>query len=151
MERRLWEGEEWAREIADEVVERADSGGRLRAIIEAVRGNRVQDDFSNRWSFAREDFERKLHRKRAKIRVAFVELTDTIPVQGRYSEVEDNMVYEDFLALLDARERRVVVSLRNGYTRVGEIASKLGYRNHSPVSKTLSRIRATAQIFFDNM
>jgi len=44
--------------------------------------HRIEDDFSDRWSCAREDFERKLYRKRVKVQVRFVELTDTIPVPG---------------------------------------------------------------------
>lgn len=54
----LWRGEAWAADVLEEVVEAADSHGHLRAILDAVRSNRVEDDFSDRWSYAREDFER---------------------------------------------------------------------------------------------
>jgi len=145
----LWYGESWAAEVVEQVVEAADAGGRLRAILDAVRSNRVEDDFSDRWSYAREDFERKLYHKRNKVRVRFVELTDTIPVQGPETEVEGNLVVGDFLALLDQRERQVVVLLRSGYTKVGEVASILGYKTHSPVSKYLARIRRQAAEHFD--
>jgi DNA-directed RNA polymerase specialized sigma24 family protein len=144
----LWYGEDSAAEVVEQVVEAADSHGRLRAIIEAVRTNRVEDDFSDRWSWAREDFERKLYRKRNKVRVRFVELTDTIPVQGPETEVEGNLVVGDFLALLDQRERQIVILLRSGYTKLGEVASILGYKNHSPVSKHLARIRRKAEEHF---
>jgi len=140
----VWQGEEEAWEATREMVERADSTGKLRSIIDAVRSNRVQDDFSERWSFAREDFERKLYHKRAKVKVAFVELDETIPVHGPESEVDDNLIWEDFVALLDQKERRIVVCLRSGTTRVGEISRILGYANHSPVSKALARIRQKA-------
>lgn len=146
----LWCGEDDAAAALRELVERADAQGRLRGILEAVRSNRVEEDFSSRWSYAREDFERRLYHKRRKVRVRFVELTDTIPVHGPESEVEGRMIYEDFLALLDPKEKQVVVLLRNGVTRVGEVASTLGYANHSPVSKTLARIRAKASAFFDD-
>jgi DNA-directed RNA polymerase specialized sigma24 family protein len=112
-----------------------------------VRSNRVEDDFSPHWSYAREDFERKLYRKRSKVRVRFVELTDTIPVQGPETEVEDDIVFGDFLALLDERERQIVVLLRSGITRVGDVAAVLGYQNHSPVSKRLARIRRKAAAY----
>lgn len=144
----LWCGEAWAAEVVEEVVEAADSHGRLRAILDAVRSNRVEDDFSDRWSYAREDFERKLYRKRSKVRVRFVELTDTIPVQGPETEVEGNLVVGDFLALLDERERQIVVLLRSGYTKLGDVADLLGYKNHSPVSKRLDRIRRKAEEHF---
>lgn len=132
-----------------QVVEAADADGKLRAILDTVRSNRVEDDFSSRWSYAREDFERKLCHKRNKIRVRFVELTDTIPVQGPETEVEGNLVVGDFLALLDQRERQIVVLLRSGYTKLGEVATILGYRNHSPVSKYLARIRRKAAEHLD--
>jgi DNA-directed RNA polymerase specialized sigma24 family protein len=145
----MWLGEDWAAEVVAKVVEAADAGGRLRAILDAVRSNRVEDDFSDRWSFAREDFERKLYHKRNKVRVRFVELTDTIPVQGPETEVEGNLAVSDFLTLLDQRERQVVVLLRSGYTKLGEIASVLGYKNHSAVSKYLARVRRKAAEHFD--
>ncbi|MGH3305765.1 MAG: hypothetical protein ACRDOK_29700 [Streptosporangiaceae bacterium] len=105
--------------------------------------------FSEHWSYVREDLERKLYHKRSKVTVRFVELTDTIPVQGPEAEVEDNLVFADFLALLDESERQIVILLRSGHTKVGDIAGILGYRNHSPVSKRLARIRRKAEAYFE--
>jgi hypothetical protein len=147
----LWCGEAEAAEVVQLTVEHADATGRLRGILEAVRANRVEDDFSDHWSYAREDFERKLYHKRAKIKVRFVELTDTIPVQGPETEVEDDLVFADFLALLDERERQVVLLLRSGMTKVGDVASALGYKNHSPVSKRLTLIRKKAAAYFGDL
>jgi len=56
----IWMGEDEAAEKVAETVEVADGTGRLRGILDAVRGHRVEDDFSVQWSNAREDFERKL-------------------------------------------------------------------------------------------
>lgn len=140
----IWMGEEEAWEATKEMVDLADQNGRLRGIIDAIRSNRVEDDFSNCWSYAREDFERKLHRKRSRIKVTFVELDETIPVHGPESEIHEDLLWEDFLGLLDSREKRIVVCLRNGLTRVGEISKMLGYANHSPVSKALAKIRRKA-------
>lgn len=145
----LWEGADEALDVAKRVVEDADRAGKLRGILDAVRSNRVEDDFSSHWSFAREDFERKLYRKRGRCRVTFVELKDTIPVHGPDSEVEDRIFWEDFLALLDVRERHIMVCLRSGHTQ-GEIAKVLKYSNHSPVSKALARIRKKAQRILDS-
>lgn len=102
--------------------------------------SRLADDFSSQWSNAREDFERKFYRKRNKVKVRFVELTDTIPIQGPESDVLGKLVTSDFRALLDAKQREIVVLLSSGY-RQHEIAERLGYANHSPVSKRLSQIR----------
>ncbi|MEU0486470.1 sigma-70 family RNA polymerase sigma factor [Streptosporangium sp. NPDC006013] len=145
----LWRGESEASEVVRSVVDHADATGRLRDILDAVRSHRVKDDFSDRWSFAREDFERKLHSKRSKVKVTFVELTDTIPVQGPETEVIADLVYSDFLALLDPSERQVVVLLNSGVTKLCEIADLMGYKNHSPISKRLARIREKAKAHFD--
>ncbi|MEI6623769.1 MAG: sigma-70 family RNA polymerase sigma factor [Actinomycetes bacterium] len=145
----LWRGEAEAADVVALTVEQADSTGRLRGILDAVRSHRVEDDFSQRWTREREDFERKLYRKRDKIKVRFVELPDTIPVQGPETEVEDRIVYGDFLALLDERDRQIVVVLHSGVTKLTDVAKILGYANHSPVSKRLARIRRLAEEHFD--
>lgn len=147
----VWSGEEEAWDVTRRVVELADCRGKLRGIVDAVRSHRVEDDFSSKWSHAKEDFERKLYRKRSKVRVSFVELDERIPVYGPDSEVEfDRRIFwEDFLALLDAKERHVIVLLRSGHTQ-SEIASALGYESHSPVSKALSRICRKAERLLDS-
>lgn len=146
----IWSGVEDALEATQEMIDMADAHGRLRGIIEALRSNRVEDDFSSRWSYAREDFERRLYRKRNKVQVRFVELNDTIPVQGPEAEVDGNLVFEDFLGLLDSRQKQIVILLRSGITGVGEISKILGYKNHSPVSKALAKIRQKAAAFLYN-
>jgi hypothetical protein len=143
----LWCGEEEAGQALKELIEVADAHGKLRAIIEAVRSNRVKDDFSNRWSYAKEDFERKLYRKRSKISVTFIELDETIPVHGPESEVEEDLLWGSFMGLLDSREKRIVILLRSGYTKLGDVAEKMGYATHSPVSKALAKIRVKAERF----
>ena len=142
----VWFGEEEAWEAANEMVEVADEQGRLRGIIEAVRSSRVQDDFSDRWSWVREDFERKLYAKRIKPKVRFVELDDTLPVHGPdvEAEIERSLLWQDLFAVLNPREKEIVVCLRNG-SGTTDIARELGYANHSPVSKALARIRRKAE------
>ena len=66
-------------------------------------------------------------------------------MQGPESEIVGNMVTNDFLALLDVKERQIVVCLNSGITKLTEIAQILGYANHSPVSKKLTRIRHLAE------
>ena len=60
------------------------------------------------------------------------------------------MVCADFMAMLDPRDRQIVVLLNSGVTRMTEVAGILGYANHSAVSKRLNRIRAQAERFFDD-
>jgi hypothetical protein len=144
----LWHGEAEAAEVTEWAIEQADVDGRLRGILDAIRSNRVEDDFSDRWSFAREDFERKLYHKRSKIKVTFVELTDSIPVQGPETDIVGHTVTADFMALLDERNRDVVVLLNSGHTTLSEIACIMGYANHSAVSKRLAHIRREAARVF---
>jgi len=113
-----------------------DATGQLSGILDAVRGNRVEDDFSESWSFAREDVERKVYKKQSKTRVRFVELTGTIAFQGAESEILGAMVTNEFLTVLDTKNR--------------QIAKLFGYANHIPVSKRLRQIqKATAEYFAD--
>lgn len=143
----IWLGEQDARLAVAETVEAADRTGQLRGILDAVKSNRVEDDFSPRWSYAYEDFQRKLHRKRDKIRVRFVELSDTIPVQSPDSDIAGSLVTNEFLATLDVRNREIVVLLASGMSRT-EIGRSLGYANHSAVSKRLGRICDAAKTYF---
>jgi hypothetical protein len=145
----LWAGEEQAAEFVERTVEAADKTGRLRDILDTVRSHRVHDDFSDRWSHAKEDFDRTLNHKRAKVTVTFVELDDTTPVHGPETEVIGQLACSDFLTLLNPRDREVVVVLRSGVTSLTDVGKILGYSNHSAVSKRLARIRDQAARFFD--
>lgn len=145
----LWAGTSEAWEATKALVQTADQHGKLRAIIDAIRSNRVEDDFSPMWSHAREDFERKLYHKRSKVRVSFVQLDDSIGVHAPTSELHENLLWEDFLAILEPRERHITICLKNGMTKVGQISRELGYASHSPVSKALSRIRQKARKYLE--
>lgn len=84
------------------------------------------------------------------MKVTFVEVPDTTPVQGPESEVVGNLITNDFMALLDPRNQQIVVLLNSGFTSKTEIADILGYANHSAVSKRLAKIRVAAERFFDH-
>jgi hypothetical protein len=60
-----------------------------------------------------------------------------------------NVVTNDFLALLDARNREIVVLLNSGMTSKTQIADILGYANHGAVSKRLAQMRRAAVEHFD--
>src|SRR5262249_2955005 len=49
----LWRGEAMAAEAMRWTIDKADADGQLRGILDAVRSNRVEDDFSEYWSYAR--------------------------------------------------------------------------------------------------
>jgi hypothetical protein len=48
----------------------------------------------------------------------YVELTDTLPVQEPGTEIVGQMVFADFLALLDERQRQGVVPLHSRVTKL---------------------------------
>lgn len=140
----VWSGEDDAFEATNEMIDCADRNGRLRSLMDAIRSNRVEEDFSDRWSFAREDFERKLYKKRQKISVKFVEMDQAFGVAGPESEFAEALLWQDFFAVLNTKEKQIVVCLRKGATNLTEVAQSLGYANHSPISKALARIRQKA-------
>ena len=151
----IWCGEDEAYEATQELIAKADKHGKLHSIIDAIRSNRVEEDFSNRWSYAREDFERKLYKKRQKIKVKFVELDyseveDSYGVVGPDSDISETLLWNGFFSLLDVKEKQIVVCLRKGVTNLTEIATEMGYANHSPISKALTRIRQKASKYLES-
>ncbi|MEQ8735980.1 MAG: hypothetical protein RIC29_13730 [Rhodospirillaceae bacterium] len=145
----IWMGEDEASSVVKELVELADQNGQLRNLMECIKSNRVEEDFSDNWSYAKEDFERKLYRKRNKISVKFVELDYADQVVGPFSEFSDNLMFNDFFSVLNPKEREVVVCLTRSSANLSEAATELGYANHSPVSKHLKRIQAKAIRYFE--
>ena len=79
------------------------------------------------------------------IRITFAAEIELRLIANADEEIDGELLWDDLLALVDRKDRRVVVCLRNGLTRVSEIAQVLGYANHSAVSKKLSRIRIRAR------
>lgn len=135
----LWTGEDEALKVAKRMVEISDSDGKLRSIIDAINSNRIDDDFSEKWSTQKVDFERQVFKSRMK--VTFVELRNAAPIHGPWTEFSEGRLWSDLAAIVNPKDRRVIVFLREGTTSVGEISEMLGYKNHSPVSKALARIR----------
>ncbi len=142
----IWRGEDGAWGISKKIVESADENGQLSNLFDAIKSNRIQDDFSDHWSNAKEDFERKLYRKRSRYRVNFVELNSSIPIQSYSSEIVENELWDDFFSILNHKEKRIVVCLRKGITKHKEISEILGYKNHSPVTKSIKKIREKAEV-----
>ena len=90
-------------------------------------------NFFSRWSYAREDFERKLHGRR-KVTVTFIELPDTTLVQGSECDVVANLVTNDFFTLWGAWNQQIVVLLNGGVTK-------------RPRSRNITRIRQPQRRF----
>lgn len=83
-----------------------------------------------------------MHGKRRKVSVRFVELPDTLPAGARRAKCSATSVTNDFLAVLDARNRRMAVLLNSGVTSPDrDLSDILGYNNHSAISKRLTHIQ----------
>lgn len=54
--------------------------------------------------------------------------------------VEGTLATADFMALLNVREREIVVLLSSGLTNMTDVAQELGYANHSPISTKLAKM-----------
>ena len=48
--------------------------------------------------------------------------------------------------MLDKKERHVVVCLLSGITKLGDIASSLGYPNHNAISKALAHRKKAQEL-----
>jgi hypothetical protein len=87
--------EESAWDVTKDLVERADSVGRLRAIVDAIRSGLLPV------------LEGGLRAQAVPeaVRVSFVELHDAAPVRGPDAEIVDSMLWKNMFAVADPRER----------------------------------------------
>jgi hypothetical protein len=113
----------------------------LEPVIELLQSERAHEDFSDRASWIKEDFERSFYSKRAKLKVELVETLDDAPVWSAdecdgYGEV----LFRDLVAALDVRERRLLLALRTGKT-VTEIAAEKGLRCHASISRRVADLK----------
>jgi DNA-directed RNA polymerase specialized sigma subunit len=118
-------------------------------MVDAIRSNRVEDDFSQRWSHAREDFERRLYGKRRKFKLAFVELDDVTPIVSPESDIIDRIVLSDFMSVIDEKNRQIVVLVTSGESNLSEVGRQLGYANNSAVQKRLRKLAVKAKRHLD--
>lgn len=146
----LWSGKEEAEAITEQILLLANERSDLFNIIDRIKSDRVDDDFP-RWSKAKEDFERALYKKRSKkFKVTLVELKDDIAIHSPHSQLFEDELCEDFIAILNEKERKIVLLLRSGITKQKEISEILGYSNHSPVNKKLAKIRKQLKCYLES-
>jgi hypothetical protein len=129
-------------------LEAADRTGNLRAIVEALRFNPAEDESSNMWStLARPSIGSCVGSGEGRGEVRRAHRHD--PVRGPSSGFDDSLVTNEFLAIIDERNRKIVILLNCGFTKAAETAEALGCAHRSAVFKRLTTIRATAGKFFD--
>jgi len=141
----IWDGEDEAMEVTREMLDNADQKNKLWETIDLVLRNQVHDDFSETWSREKEDFERAFYHKRAKTKVFFREISDDVVSINPLSTVEAKDVLNELMTIVSPKEKEVIVCLRSSILRQQEIAERLGYANHSSVSRLLKRIAEKAK------
>ena len=105
---------------------------------EVVKEHRTHEDFDSRRSSVKIDFHRKWNHSRATVKVLdFIQVDE--PSYYPYDGIDSRLDVERFTSRLDYKNQRIVKLLLAGYTQV-EIAKKLGFANHSGVSKRIKKI-----------
>jgi hypothetical protein len=146
--RPLCGGDLWDIHDAEErelVIEEAINGAgvmdSLEPIIELLHTHRAHEDFSDRYSWVKEDFERSFYSKRSKLQVVLIETVDNAPAWSADDhDGYDRVLLRDILAFLNPRERKLFLALRQGRT-VGEIAAREELSGHAAVSRRVKALK----------
>ena len=149
VKRPLMGGDVWDEFDADEreeVIQCAIDGDgvleSLEPVVELLHRHRTHDDFSAIHSWIKEDFERSFYSKRAKLKVDLVETIDDAPAYTlEPNEPYECVLFRDVIAVLDQKERRLVVALRSG-KNASTIAREAGLRGHASVSRRIAALKA---------
>jgi hypothetical protein len=103
-----------------------------------IKQNRCWEDFDSRQSSVKTDFFRKWYHSRTKIKN-----TDFIQAEQQayypFEKIISRLDVERFVKSLDVDDQRMIKLKLSGYTQA-EIAVKLGYANHSGISKRFKSI-----------
>jgi len=128
--------------VVDEVLEGGGVMESLYPVLEVLHSHRTHEDFSDRYSWVKEDFERSFYSKRSKVRVSLVETVDELPAwEASAPEGYGRVLFRDLMCFFEPRDRHIILALRHGKT-VSEIARESGLRGHASVSRRVKRIKA---------
>jgi len=114
----------------------------LEPVIDLLHRHRVHEDFSDRHSWIKEDFERSFYSKRSRLKVDLLETVDDAPAYDlEPNEPYEQVLFRDIIAMLDQKERRLVIALRMG-KNASTIARESGLRGHASVSRRIAALKA---------
>jgi len=121
----------------------------LDPVVELLHRHRTHEDFSGANSWIKEDFERSFYSKRAKLKVDLVETVDDAPAYAlEPDEPYEQVLFRDVIAMLDQKERRLVIALRLGKS-ASTIARESGLRGHASVSRRIAALKAKVARLLD--
>ncbi len=127
--------------VLDEAIHGLGEMGSIAPVVETLLSHPTHDDFSDRVSWIKTDFERAFYSKRSRVRVDLIETIDDFPVWEASERIGyDDVLFRDILAFYDERDRRLLIAVRNGKT-ISSIAEGEGYADHAPVSRRLKAVR----------
>jgi hypothetical protein len=127
--------------VLDEAINGLGVMDSLSPVIELLHTRRAHEDFSNRYSWIKEDFERQFYSKRAALKVELIETLDEAPVwSSEENEGYGRILFRDVLAWLDRKERKLFLALRMGRT-ASEIATSTGLAGHASISRRIARLK----------
>ena len=137
----------------------------MAPIIDFIKKNRCDEDFTSRKSRAKIDFLRKQYHKRDFTNlqaVSLEQMQESVQTEYRRTgrdiadgsiniedDVLDNVIVDEFKRSLSERDMQILTMRVDGY-KYKEIAEKLGYSNHSGVLKRINRISEAWLDFVDN-
>lgn len=145
---------DYVKGIMGRVVKRVIEENGWQPIFDAVKEMSCEEDFMRWDTKVRKDFLRRWYHTRSK-RVKTVSLEACMEDEGhgvyqvrdKSASFEDRITEEDYIqrfkALLPPKDAHILALRMTGFT-YGEIADRLGYKNHSGV---LKRIRAIKKKF----
>ena len=128
-------------EVVDEMLDGLGLMEPLDPLLDLLHSHRAHEDFSNQYSWIKEDFERSFYSKRSRVKVVMVETIDEFPAwnAGECFGHED-LIFRDLLSCFDRKDQRVLIALRHGKTTT-EIARESGLKGHASISRRISQIK----------
>ena len=139
----LWDSEdqEDCERVIDDMLDGLGILEPIDPVLELLQSHYTHEDFSEKYSWIKEDFERSFYSKRSRVKVVLVETTDEFPswnVGESYGH--DDVIFRDLLSCFDRREQRLLVAIRQGKTQ-NEIAEEWGLSGHASISRRISQIK----------
>jgi hypothetical protein len=125
--------------IADVLLDGDSTAESLEPVVETLLGSAAHDDFSDRYSWIKEDFERAFYSKRSKVKVKLCEFIDEAVHDGAETPGYANILFRDLMAFFDQRDRTIILALRQGKTQ-SAIAEQLGCAGHASISRRIEKI-----------
>lgn len=148
----LWQSDDPSeREWVTDLLVRGDTTFQsLEPIVDVLMGSAAHEDFSDRYSWIKEDFERAFYSKRSRVKVRMFEFIDNCAVhQGVETPGYEDILFRDVMAFFDARDRTIILALRQGKTQ-SEIAEQLGHSGHASICRRVKAIEFKMQEILRN-